>query len=185
MKGTVFPPRFKHTSSLLKTGLHVFGGTGSGTLFNDVYLLEKLTEDLFASGGVHSPRLMAKSAPDLALVDAPAAAAAVAAAKAVANDVQVEALRQTLQAEKEAREKLEQKLAGKEGDFLVSLETTKRLEADLAKVLRRLSLWCVCCMCARMRCVRVVCRPKSKCSVYSWSNSYAQSRRNGLSLTAP
>lgn len=151
MKGTVFPPRFKHTSSLLKTGLHVFGGTGSGTLFNDVYLLEKLTEDLFASGGVHSPRLMAKSAPDLALVDAPAAAAAVAAAKAVANDVQVEALRQTLQAEKEAREKLEQKLAGKEGDFLVSLETTKRLEADLAKVLRRLSLWCVCCMCARVQ----------------------------------
>ena len=131
MKGTVFPPRFKHTSSLLKTGLHVFGGTGSGTLFNDVYLLEKLTEDLFTLG-VASPR-GSKVAPDaLHAVESPPAAAKAN------NDAQLEALRQSLLFEKDAREKLETKLAGKEGDYLVALETTKRLEADLAKMEQQL-----------------------------------------------
>ena len=123
----MFPPRFKHTSSLLKTGLHVFGGTGSGTLFNDVYVLEKLAEDLFSG-----PLLAAEKGSDVALgVSANSNMAIVVARQ---TDSQVEALRQSLQVEKESREKLAMRLASKEGDYLVALETTKRLEGDLAKV---------------------------------------------------
>lgn len=139
LKGTVFPPRFKHTSSLLKTGLHVFGGTGSGTLFNDVYVLEKLTEDLFA--GPVSPRVppaaaAAAAEKGRALSDANEHPLGTSLREGVArySDVQVELLRQSLQHEKEAREKLEVRLASKEGDYLIAMEATKRLESDLAKV---------------------------------------------------
>lgn len=111
----------------------MFGGTGSGTLFNDVTLLENLTADDLSGSGVSSSRDLRVGIGGQPKTSSDTSESAPAAVRAM-NDQQVEALRLALQSEKEARERLETKLAAKEGDYLVSLETTKRLEGDLNKV---------------------------------------------------